>query len=81
MLLDQTQRLKLRNIMESPDFAVVFQFLDAYKAILEKANTLGDTEFETVKLSAQREYQMILIDEIKRLMQEEAAATGVNDDK
>ncbi len=80
MLLDKTQRIKLRGLMEHQDFAVVIQFLDNLKTALEKANTVGNTEFETLQLSFQRTYQIILIDEIKRLLEAEASATGVDND-
>lgn len=80
MLLNKQQRIQLRSLYDDPKFQVVFQFLDNYKAILNETGTIGETEFETMKLCFQREYQRILIDEIKRLLQEEASAVGITDD-
>ena len=79
MLLDKQRRIQLRTLYDDPKFQVVIDFLDVYRAVLSQASALGETEFETLKLTFQKEYQIILIDEIKRLLQEEAAAVGVDD--
>lgn len=80
MLLNKQDRIQLRGLYDDPKFTVVLRFLDSAKVNLEKANTVGNTEFETLALTFSRQYKMDCIDEIKRLLQEEAAAVGVDDD-
>lgn len=80
MLLTKTERIQLRELWDNPKFQVVLNFLDNCKASLEKANTVGGTEFETLQLTFSRQFKMDSIDEIKRLLQEEAANVGVDDE-
>lgn len=80
MLLTPAQQIQLRGIWDDPRFQVVFEFLDSYKKILREASAIGDTEFETLKLTLQKEFQIILINEIKRLLEQEAANAGAKDD-
>ena len=80
MILNKQERVQLAGIYGDPKFQVVLKFLDNCRSNLEKASTIGDNEFETLAKGFSRQYKVELINEIKELLQQEAAAVGVDDE-
>jgi hypothetical protein len=78
MKLDKRQRDQLQKVITDPDFAIVEYFLQELGKDIGVANILNTTEWDFVKSSLQKEFQMDLLAQLPRLM-EDVAAQGDED--
>lgn len=78
MNLDQTQRNSLQNILSSPDFSAVEVFLRELRKEIGISPTLNLSEWDFIRNSLQKEYQMKLLSQLVELMEQVAAGEEEN---
>ena len=78
MKLEKFQREQLQNILTSPDFKAVEFFLRELRRDIGVAEVLIMTEWDFIKNSLQKEYQMALLEQLVRLMEDVAAEGDKN---
>lgn len=71
-LLEKGERTKLRLLLENNDANdVLHLFADLISKKWQEQSALGDTEFETIKLTAEKEYKCLGVKEFLSLMEQE----------
>lgn len=71
MILDKHQKNQLQAVLTDPNFEVVRFFAEELKKEIGISKTLDDTEWNHLKGSLQKEYQIAMIDEFFKLLEEE----------
>lgn len=56
--MDMKRYAQMQNIYEHPDFKEIIALGDRMINQWERGNTVGETEFETIRLSMEREYKI-----------------------
>ncbi len=72
MILNEQERARLQELITSPDFEILLKFAQELKKHLAVAEVYNLTEWDYIKGSLQREYQVKFVDEFFRLLEEEA---------
>jgi hypothetical protein len=71
MILDKKQRSQLQAVLTDPNFEVVRLFAEKLKEKIGTAEVLNDTEWNFTKSALQKEFQIAMIEEFFRLLEEE----------
>ena len=72
MILNKQEQNRLREILTHKDFEILVKFGQELQKAIGVAKILNVTQWDFVKASLQKEYQMAFIDEFFKLMEQEA---------
>lgn len=76
MKLAQHERAQLQNILANPDFKVVELFLKTLAEELGTTAVFNTTEWDHIKGSLQKEFQIALLNQLVNLMEQAASDEG-----
>jgi hypothetical protein len=74
MLLTKQESARLEELINHKDFEVLLKFAEELKKSIGVAPVYNFTEWDFLKASLQKEFQMSFIEEFLRLLEEEAHA-------
>lgn len=78
-MLDKYQKNQLRELITSPGFTTLEAFANQLKEKIGTAKVFSETEWDFTKSALQKEHKIAMIDEFFRLLEEEAAGMGDNE--
>lgn len=78
MILDEREQARLRELITHPDFEILLKFGQELKKHIGISPVINLTQWDHLKGSLQKEYQMTFVDEFFRLLETEAQ--GGSDD-
>ena len=73
-MLNKHQAGALQQLMQDPKFEVIEQFIGLLIDKHQLGNVIGASDFETLKLTFQKEYKVEALRELLELMEQEAGS-------
>lgn len=73
-MLTPQEKQRLQNLMAHQDYGILVKFAQELKAAIGSTPVVNTSEWDFVKSSLQKEFQIAFVDEFLRLVEEEANA-------
>lgn len=77
--LTKQERVDLRGWFDDPRSNVFYRLLEQLEQWLKDQSVIKESEFDTLKATFQREFQVMCIKELQRIIQEQMSLTKVDD--